>query len=184
MEEKEIWKSIKDFPDYEISNMGQVRSLRGKSPLIMKPCDNGHGYKIITFTYRIGKIKKKSFHRYIHRLVAETFIGRCPAKMEVSHIDETRTNNCISNLCYETRSENRRRPLCRMRTSNAHPLSKTGYRGVSRQSNGYQASLGDMGKLIYLGYFPTAREAALAFDTMAIKLRGNYAITNKKLGLL
>jgi hypothetical protein len=41
-----------------------------------------------------------------------------------------------------------------------------------------------MGKLIYLGYFPTAREAALAFDTMAIKLRGNYAITNKKLGLL
>lgn len=51
-------------------------------------------------------IKKKSY--FIHRLVAETFLGECPEGFEVDHINRLRDDNQLSNIRYVTRSENRR----------------------------------------------------------------------------
>jgi len=42
----------------------------------------------------------------IHRLVAGAFIGPCPPRKEVNHIDGRPANNAVKNLEYVTRSEN------------------------------------------------------------------------------
>lgn len=49
-----------------------------------------HGHKIV----------------YVHRIIAETFIGEIPDNMQVDHIDRNRTNNSVSNLRIVTPKEN------------------------------------------------------------------------------
>lgn len=40
------------------------------------------------------------------------------------------------------------------------------------------------GKMVYLGYFDSVLEAAKVYDEYIIKHFGDFALTNKKLGLL
>lgn len=42
----------------------------------------------------------------VHRLVLEAFIGPCPDKMECCHADDNPLNNNLSNLRWDTRSNN------------------------------------------------------------------------------
>ena len=53
------------------------------------------------------------------------------------------------------------------------------YKGVS-----IRASIRDQGKLVYLGVYETAEEAARAYDEAAKRLHGDAALTNESLGLL
>jgi len=48
--------------------------------------------------------------------------------------------------------------------------NKTGYRGVSKKvnSNKYTAQIGVDGKVIFIGYFTTAKEAAIAYNQYVI----------------
>lgn len=36
---QEVWKIINDFEDYEISNLGRVKSFKGKDNIIKKELD-------------------------------------------------------------------------------------------------------------------------------------------------
>lgn len=92
----EIWKTIKNSNEYEISNCGNVRH-NGK---ILRISQN-QTYKMVTI-----KINNKFIKCYIHRLVAETFIPRIEGKEFVNHIDTNKHNNHVSNLEWCTRSEN------------------------------------------------------------------------------
>lgn len=101
----EIWKDIPHYEGlYQVSNMGRVKSLNyrktGKEH-IMKPIKHNRGYRQIVL-YKKGIIK----HYLIHRLVWETFKGKIPAGLEVNHLDEDKTNNCLDNLELLTRKEN------------------------------------------------------------------------------
>jgi len=97
---QEIWKPIPGYEGrYEVSNLGRVRSfVRNYAGVFLKPGKASHGY----YTVSLGS--KNS--RTLHSLVAETFIGPRPAGQEVLHKDGSRTNNCVENLRYGTRSEN------------------------------------------------------------------------------
>jgi hypothetical protein len=60
------------------------------------------------FGHLAAKINKEGVKKrmYVHRLVAEAWIGPYPEGQEVRHGPEGTTNNSLSNLCYGTRREN------------------------------------------------------------------------------
>ena len=93
----EMWRIIKDFPNYSVSNFGNV--INNKSNKLMKLCVKG-GYCNVSL---IG-IGKKTFK--VHRLVALGFIENPENKPEVNHKDKNKLNNNVNNLEWNTRSEN------------------------------------------------------------------------------
>lgn len=100
--QKEEWKTIKVFDDYEISNFGRVKSFkRYKNGKILNYYDDSHGYLFVKLY-----INGKSDNKRIHRLVLETFVGINPDKPFCNHIDGNKENNYIENLEWCTHSEN------------------------------------------------------------------------------
>lgn len=95
----EIWITIKQNENYEISNTGKVRNKKTKR--ILKPWKNSRGYLIITL--RNGY---KSKCHTVHRLVAENFILNPNNLPQVNHIDGNKQNNFINNLEWVSASEN------------------------------------------------------------------------------
>jgi hypothetical protein len=93
----EEWRTIIDYPDYEVSSLGQVR----RGDRILKTSDNQHGYNQVLL-----RKNNKSYSRKVHRLVGEAFLPNPDNKKEVDHIDRNKTNNVITNLRWATRSEN------------------------------------------------------------------------------
>lgn len=91
-------KAVKDYPDYKVTDDGQVIGKRGKVMI-------GHvdkcGYLEVLFSYY-----PKSFQMRVHRLVAEAFISNPNNLPCVNHKDGNKLNNCVSNLEWCTHSEN------------------------------------------------------------------------------
>lgn len=100
-EEKEIWKEIDGFPDYEVSNLGRVCSFKKKYPRIMKPGKSSSGYLQVILCMGGKHVTKR-----IHRLVAEAFVPNLENKPTVNHIDENKENNVAENLEWATCGEN------------------------------------------------------------------------------
>ena len=99
---EEVYKVVGDirFPNcYEISNKGNIRSLR-KDKKQLKLILNNYGYYYITGNYR-GYRSTLS----IARLVAKAFIPNPDNKPEVNHKDGIKTNNNDWNLEWCTDSE-------------------------------------------------------------------------------
>ena len=86
----EIFKGIKGFENYQVSNYGNVKSL--KNNIILKPSISS-GYYMIA----LCKDGKKHDKR-VHRLVAEAFLENPNNYKEVNHKDECKTNSHVSNL--------------------------------------------------------------------------------------
>ena len=98
----EVWKRIKHYTNYEISDLGNVRRVLKKgTSKNLKAVDNGNGYMRLNL-YKNGKQSKY----YIHRLVAEAFIPNRNKLPEVHHKDHDKTNNVLSNLEWVTSEEN------------------------------------------------------------------------------
>ena len=96
---KEQWREIENYEDYLISDQGRVFSY--KRSIFLKPANNGSGYLFVVLHKNgIGK------SHTIHRLVATAFILNPENKFTVNHIDGCKTNNLVSNLEWNTYSEN------------------------------------------------------------------------------
>lgn len=116
---EEIWKDIEGYESlYQVSTLGRVKSLSfnktGKEQ-ILKPHNNGCGY--LTICLWKNNICDR---RYIHRLVAETFISNSENKPCVDHINTIREDNRVENLRWCTYSENLTNPITRKRSSDTH----------------------------------------------------------------
>lgn len=106
---KEVWKTIDDFPNYEVSNYGRVRSLlhfdsmgRLKGGKVLKPALDGKGNYLHVNLYANGK----PHYVNVHRLVAIAFVENPNSYKEVNHEDENKTNNSALNLEWCTRKYN------------------------------------------------------------------------------
>ncbi len=164
---REKWKSVNGFANYEISNCGRVRNAT--TEWILKSSENGCGYLKIQL-YKEGKPSTMT----IHRLVAEAFVDNPEGKRCVDHIDSNRKNNNWENLRPATHVENNRNS-----TKTSKPTSSI-YKGVDykKRAGMWRARIRTPGKRIDLGYFTSEREAGMAYNTAAVLHHTNFAKLN------
>lgn len=117
MQEKEIWKPIEGYSDYMVSDQGRIKSIKFGKERILKP----HANKTTGYLQCCFRQDGKQKLVFVHRLVAIAFVQNDDPehKTDVSHLDESRDNNCASNLCWATTKENLNMPLFRQRASAA-----------------------------------------------------------------
>lgn len=99
----ERWRIIPSCLYYEASTTGRIRSLRTKTPRVLKPCKNKNGYLMVM----LGR--GKSF--YVHELVLQAFKGFRPGFCTASHLNGVRSDNRSENLAWESQRDNCSRQL-------------------------------------------------------------------------
>lgn len=107
----EKWLNVVGYEGlYLVSDRGNVKSIdrivkRGSNEMRLK----GKTLKLqddgACLSLKLSKNGKTKTHR-LHQLVCAAFIGEKPINYEVLHADGDYTNNDISNLTYDTKSEN------------------------------------------------------------------------------
>ncbi|MDD6530572.1 MAG: NUMOD4 domain-containing protein [Prevotella copri] len=122
-----MWKPVPGYEEYyECSDNGNIRSLdryviqsngmkrlhKGRE---LKATLNKNGYLLVPFS-----VGKKRVQKYVHRLVAETYLGNIKETYTVNHIDGDKRNNQVSNLEIISVGENNKHAyekLSRMRVT-------------------------------------------------------------------
>ena len=139
-----------DDEDYDrVSAMGKWTPLE---------CKNGKVYAVKCFG---GKPNIK-LHRYIMGF---------PEGFQIDHKDNSGLNCQKSNLRKCTNTENSRN---KRKPSN----NTSGYKGISKLGDRWQAGIGHNYAHIYIGLYKTKIEAARAYDKAAMKYHGEFAWLN------
>ena len=102
---QEEYKTVKEFPNYQISNLGNIKRMltvstdskgriRTYKEKQLNVCEGSNGYM------HLGMRKNNKHHtRYIHQLVAIAFLDHSLSNgKEVDHIDGNILNNKLDNL--------------------------------------------------------------------------------------
>lgn len=100
----EKWRTVEDFPDYEVSNRGQVRSLKRYPARILKPWLHASGgYPAV----KLSVTGEKQQTKLVHQLVCYAFHGPKPTpKHEVAHWDGNPQNCATTNIRWALPVEN------------------------------------------------------------------------------
>ena len=95
------FRSIPDWPEYDISSCGVLRNVSSGVARVLRNRTTKKGYL------------KGELHRNgstccigIHRLVLMAFVGPCPKGMECRHLNGIPSDNRLENLAWGTRSRN------------------------------------------------------------------------------
>jgi hypothetical protein len=105
----ERWREIVEFPGYEVSDLGRVRSvdrtvrlrngrLRQLKGRILKSGKSGNGYLTVCLGHRNSRL--------VQELVLLAFAGPRPPGMLARHGDDVPTNNVLGNLFWGAPSGN------------------------------------------------------------------------------
>ena len=98
----EEWRDVVGFEVlYEVSNLGRVKSHKGRNDKILTPIKCGKGYLQLILCAD-GKHKNVM----IHRMVAKAFIPNPNEERTVNHKDGNKKNNCVDNLEWCSYSDN------------------------------------------------------------------------------
>ena len=95
-----VWHRIPGYPDYEVSNTGQVRGYRKNwgrksiEPVVLKQRPDNQGYLYVGLFPPEGKKK----YLKVHRIVAMAFLPNPDAHPQVAHNDGDQLNNSLENL--------------------------------------------------------------------------------------
>jgi hypothetical protein len=154
---REEFKDIEGYEGlYQVSNLGNVKSLKRKNRLqekILKAGIGSHGYLAVTLT-KCG-IQKTN---HIHHLVAIALLGHEPNghKVVIDHIDNNPLNNNVDNLQLITQREN---------LSKNKVGGSSVYVGVTwdKSNKKWKSQIMINGKLKNLGRFTDELEAAESY---------------------
>ena len=136
--EQEQWKPIQEFNgEYEVSNLGRVRSMKryyGVVGRIMPQTIQRKGYYAVTFW-----MNNKAYCRKVHRLVIEAFTPNPDSLPCINHIDGNKLNNHVSNLEWCTYQANMQHAV---RTGLTHPHQWTDdeRKQISERNKGQRVS--------------------------------------------
>lgn len=100
-EPKEKWRALPEASDYEVSDLGRVRSRKGRGR-ILRPRPLPKGYLRVS----IYPVPFVQVDKYIHRLVADAFVSKKDGCDVVNHLDGNRANNAANNLEWTTQKGN------------------------------------------------------------------------------
>jgi len=155
----EIWKKILDFENYEISNLGNIKSLgnnKSKKEKVLKQTKNSHGYMTIGL-HKLGvKITKKT-----HILVAEMFLNHTSnSNLVVDHIDNDKLNNKLNNLQLITQRKN----------TSKDKVNESGVLGVYKHGNKFKAQAFIDGKHKYLGLHDSKELSHKAYNNAIVSV--------------
>lgn len=127
-------KQINEYPNYSVTEDGVVISTRRIAGRSGKGISTSHKELVIMHNQSgycmVNLIKdRKSKTRYVHRLVAQTYIPNPGNLPQVNHIDGDKDNNSVSNLEW-----------CTAKHNNVHAL-QTGLREGQKGETNSQAKL-------------------------------------------
>lgn len=90
----EIWKDVPNYEGiYQVSNLGEVKSLLFCKEKLLKPCENGNFDLVLNL-----RKDKKPTNWQVKHIVAAAFLGYERGKgMTVGYVDEVNDNR-LSNL--------------------------------------------------------------------------------------
>jgi hypothetical protein len=121
---EELWKKIPGHKGYEASNVGRIRSIdrwityktgqrvfyKGKMLSQFKSGGrrptNGFYAKGYYDGYRTVHLGQANMQKYVHHLIALTFMGKTPKGMEICHNNGIKSDNRLENLRFDTRQNN------------------------------------------------------------------------------
>lgn len=121
-------------------------------------CSDGRGYRHVQF---------RGQRHLEHRVAWFLYYGEWP-NLFVDHINGNPSDNRITNLRLATCTENQQN---RGKSKN----NTTGFKGVSRHRDGWQALISVSGKNKFLGRFATREEAAAVYNKAALHHHGEFA---------
>ena len=151
---KEVWKQIENYPDYEVSNLGRVKSLKNGREKILKNRLNNNGYYHVTL-FNNNRYADKG----VHQIVAIAFLNHIPRgyKFVVNHKDLNKLNNCVDNLEVVTAREN---------CNKKHLKTTSKYTGVSWDKSRckWVSAIQINNKNIHLGRFNNEIDASIAYQ--------------------
>jgi hypothetical protein len=153
----ETWKDIPNFKNYQVSNLGNVKSLNyrqtSKAKVLIKYINNKNRYAV-----NLYKEGKRYSSRNISVLVAQAFLNHKPngQKLVVDHINNISKNDKLYNLQIITHRENLTKDK----------KNKTGYTGAYKTTDGYAyySEIKIKDKRKYLGRFKTPQEASQVYQ--------------------
>jgi hypothetical protein len=107
-----MWRSIFSAPEFQVSDQGEIRrafpggSNAAKVGRLLKLRRDRKGYERVNLSSQ-GVVRTFK----VHSLVAEAFLGRCPAGQQTNHKNGVKHDNRVANLEYVTPSGNVRHAL-------------------------------------------------------------------------
>jgi hypothetical protein len=120
----------------------------------------------------VGYAASRHMGHYVtlHRSVME--LADVPIDgLQVDHVNGNRLDCRLSNLRPATKRQN-------MQNRMKSPGRSSVFKGVTRVRGGWHAQIKHGGKNYHLGNFESERDAALAYDTEASRVFGEFARTN------
>lgn len=116
-----FWRHLKGFEEhYLVSDVGQVWSIRRNK--VLKPKIDRYGYEVVGLS-----VNGRTYHRTIHRLVAQAFIPNPGNLPTVNHINEDKRDNRASNLEWTSIADNDNHGTRNERMANTkskHPIEQ------------------------------------------------------------
>jgi hypothetical protein len=163
----ETWRDVEGYNGrYQVSDLGRVKNT--KTGRVLKPGKKPKGYLFVVLC--VGGRGKT---RTVHRLVAQAFIPNPRGLTDVDHANNVRTDNSVTNLRWASKSENVRNQCIRQGTSSR-------YKGVSWnvKNQKWYAQITFESRRHHLGTFADERDAAIAYNSAATLLFGDFARLN------